>query len=243
MVTSSMRDQLISRRVIAALIYLGTPAFDGLAPASALAQGARGAAAPACRTGVGAYRIENKGAVTSTVTGSCTFNAAAVEGTCTNDYSDSTGRKLRSVSVTRHATIADVVEEVSVNPPLQRALGTTTTLTGAGTETRNTSTLEYDAQKRLVSVIAESRPSGQRSITTYTAWDAEGRPTAATIVTGGQAITQVIRYDNARRSQSMTSNGVTCTQAFDQNGNPALSSCDGGSTASTTILATQRICR
>lgn len=236
-----MRNQLTSRTAIAALICLGTPAFD--APGSALAQETRQAAAPACRTGIGTYRIENKGAVSSTVLGSCSFNAAAVEGTCTNEYSDSTGRKLRSVSVTRHATVADVVEEVSVNPPLQRALGTTTTLTGAGTETRNTSTLEYDAQKRLVSVTAESRPSGQRSITTYTAWDAEGRPTAATIVAGGQATTQAIGYDNVRRSQSMTQNGVTCTQSFDQNGNPTVSSCDGGSSASTTILATQRICR
>jgi len=243
MVASSMRNELTSRTAIAVLIYLGTPAFDGSAPGSALAQEARRESAPACRTGVGAYRIENKGAVTSNVTGSCTFDAAAVEGTCTNDYSDSTGRKLRSVSVTRHATVADVVDEVSANPPLQRALGTTTTLTGAGTDTRNTSTLEYDAQKRLVSIIAESRPSGQRSITTYTAWDAEGRPTAATIAAAGQATTLAIRYDNARRSQSMTSNGVTCTQTFDQNGNPAVSSCEGGSSASTTILATQRICR
>ena len=243
MVASSMRNQLTSRAAIAVLIYLGTPAFGGSAPGSALAQGARRAAAPACRTGVGTYRIENKGAVMTTVTGSCTFDAAAVEGTCTNDYSDGTGRKLRSVSVTRHATVADVVDEVSANPPLQRALGTTTTLTAPGTETRNTSTLEYDAQKRLVSVTAESQPTGQRSITTYSAWDAEGRPTMGTVASGGRTAAVAIRYDNVRRSQSITSNGVTCTQTFDQNGNPVTSGCDGGGSSSTTILTTQRICR
>jgi hypothetical protein len=239
----SMRNQLTSRTAIAVLIYLGVPAFGGPAPGSAFAQGARRAAAPACRTGVGAYRIESKGPVTSTVLGSCTFDAAAVVGTCTNDYSDGTGRKLRSVSVTRHATVADVVDEVSSNPPLQRSLGTTTTLTAGGPETRNTSTLEYDAQKRLVSVIAESRPSGQRSVTTYTAWDAEGRPTMGTISSGARTTALAITYDNVRRSQSLTQNGVTCTQTFDPNGNPATSSCDGGSASSTTVLATQRICR
>ena len=44
------------------------------------------------------------------------------------------------MSVTRHATIADVVDEVSVNPPLQLALGTTTTVTGAGADSTNVST-------------------------------------------------------------------------------------------------------
>ena len=140
-----------------------------------------------CRTGLATYRIVTKAAITSTVTGSCTFDAAAVEGTCTNDYSDTTGRKFRSVSVTRHATIADVVDEVSVNPPLQRALGTITTVTGAGADSINTGTLEYNARKRLISVTAESRPSGQRSITTYTAWDGAGRPTMATVLAGRRA--------------------------------------------------------
>ena len=40
----------------------------------------------------------------------------------------------------------------------------------------------------------------------------------------------------------MTSNGVTCTQTFDDNGNPALGNC-AEATASTTVLTTRRICK
>ena len=85
-----------------------------------------------------------------------------------------------------------------------------------------------DAQKRLISVVAESRPSGQRSTTTYTAWDAAGRPTMATVLAGRpEASTMSMSYDDARRMQSTTSNGITCTQTFDANGNPAVGTCAG----------------
>lgn len=207
------------------------------------AQAARRGGAPACRTGIETYRIVTRGAVTSTVEGRCTFDEKAVEGTCTNDYSDSTGRRFRSVSVTRHASLGDVVDEVSVIPPLQRALGTATTLTGSGADTTSSATLEYDTQKRVASVTAETRPGAQRSITTYTAWDAAGRPTAATVVAAGRTSTQRFSYDDARRTQTMDgSGGVVCTQTFDQNGNPSVATCPG-STSTTTVLTTQRICR
>jgi len=207
-------------------------------------QAARRAAPAACRTGLAIYRIVTKGpgGFTSTVEGSCTFDPAAVEGTCTNEYNDTRGGRYRTVSVTRHSTIADVVDEVSVNPPLQLSLGTTTTVTGAGANSTNVSTAEYDAQKRLVSVVAESRPPGQRSVTTYATWDAAGRPTMATVLAGRQTSLISMSYDETRRSQSTTSNGITCTQTFDANGNPALGTC-ASTTATTTVLTTQRICK
>jgi YD repeat-containing protein len=148
------------------------------------------------------------------------------------------------VSVTRHASVADVVDEVAVNPPLQLSLGTTTTITGggAGTDATTDSTPDYDDRKRLISLTAESRPSRQRSTTTYTAWDAAGRPTMGTVLAGRQKSTVTMSYDDSRRMQSQTSNGITCTQTFDANGNPAIGSC-AGSTATTTVLTTQRICK
>lgn len=216
-----------------------------LSPAAApLAQSDRRAGGPACRVGLATYRIVMKGpgGFTATTEGSCTFDAAAVEGTCTNEYSDTAGQRYRSVSVTRHASVADVVEEVSVNPPRPLSLGTTTTISGSVPASTNTSTAEYDASRRLISVAAESRPSGQRSTTTYTAWDAAGRPTMATVVAGRQTSTLSTSYDDARRSQTMTSTGTTCTQTFDVNGNPVAGACPG-STTTTTVLTTQRICR
>jgi YD repeat-containing protein len=230
----------------AVLVMWMLPAGSGSTPAgtSALAQARRAGPAPACRTGLATYRIVTKAPITSTVEGSCTFDPATIEGTCTSEYSDTTGRRFRSVSVTRYATVADVVDEVSAIPPLQLSQATTSTVTGAGAgaDSTNTSTLEYDAQKRLISIVAESRPSRMRSTTTYTAWDAAGRPTMATVVAGPQKNTVSMSYDDSRRMQSQTSNGVTCTQTFDANGNPAVGVC-GGSTATTTVLTTQRICK
>jgi YD repeat-containing protein len=144
--------------------------------------------------------------------------------------------------VTRHASRADVVDEVSVNPPLNLALGTTTTVSGVGLNTTSTTVLTYDARRRPTGMTAVQQPGAQTSTTVYTAWDAAGRPTAATITAGRQGSTQTLSYNDATRTQSMTTGGVTCTQSFDENGNPAVSRC-AGSTATTTILTTQQICR
>lgn len=215
-----------------------------LVPSRLAGQGAQGRGrSGACRTGLATYRIVTTApAITSTADGSCTFDQAAVEGTCTNLYSDTTGRRFTSVSVTRHASRGDVVDEVSVNPPLNLALGTTTTVTGAGLNTTSTSALSYDSRRRLTGITAAPQPGGQASTTVYTAWDAAGRPTAATLTAGRQVTAQTISYDDGARTQSMTTNGVTCTQTFDGNGNPAVGRC-GGSTAVTTVLTTQQICR
>jgi hypothetical protein len=80
------------------------------------------------------------------------------------------------------------------------------------------------------------------SITTYTAWDSSDRPTAATVTSAGGTSQQSFTYDNATRTQTSTQSGVTCTQVFDQNGNPTLGTCPG-STSTFTMLSTQQICR
>jgi YD repeat-containing protein len=214
-----------------------------LAQTTRAGQGRKGGEG-SCRTGLATYRIvtASPGGFTSTIDGSCTFDPAAAASTCTNLYSDTTGRRFTSVSVTRHASRGDVVDEVSVNPPLNLALGTTTTVTGAGMNTSSTSALSYDARRRLTGITAVAQPAAQTSTTAYTAWDPAGRPTAATITGGRQASSQTIAYNDASRTQSIMTGGVTCTQTFDVNGNPAVGRC-GGSTATTTVLTTQQICR
>jgi hypothetical protein len=214
-----------------------------LAPATLTGQSRKGGAA-SCRTGVATYRLvtTSPGGLSSTVDGSCTLDQATVEGTCTNLYSDTAGQRFRSVSVTRHASRADVVDEVSVNPPLNLALGTTTTVSGVGLNTTSTTVLTYDARRRPTGMTAVQQPGAQTSTTVYTAWDAAGRATAATITAGRQGSAQTLSYNDATRTQSMTTGGVTCTQSFDENGNPAVSRC-AGSTATTTVLTTQQICR
>jgi YD repeat-containing protein len=214
-----------------------------LAPPMLAGQGRRGSANN-CRTGLATYRVVtvSPGGLTSTIDGKCTFDPAAAESTCTNLYSDTTGRRFTSVAVTRHASRGDVVDEVSTNPPLNLALGTTTTVSGAGMNTVSTSALSYDGRRRLTGITAVAQSGAQTSTTAYTAWDAAGRPTAATITGGRQASSQAISYNDASRTQSMTSGGITCTQTFDEDGNPAVGRC-AGSTTTTTVLTTQQICR
>jgi hypothetical protein len=216
----------------------------GLTPPTPAAGQAGTAGAGTCRTGPASYRIvTTSSAVTSTIDGRCTFDPASVETTCTNLYSDTTGRRFTSVSVTRHRSRGDVVDEVAVVPPLTLALGTTTTVSGAGPGTTSASTLTYDSRKRLVRTAAVTQPGSQTSTTAYTAWDTAGRPIAATITgAAGPIVTQTFSYDDATRTQSMTTAGVTCTQTFDEHGNPALGRC-AGSTATTTVLTTQQVCR
>lgn len=197
----------------------------------------------ACRTGLASYRIVTTSpSVTSTVNGTCTMNAAQTEGTCTNVYTDTLGGSSTSVSVTRHTTKADVVDEVSVVPPRMLALGTTTTLNpGSAATVVNAGTIIYDSQRRPVT-LSNVSSSGQTSTTTYTAWDSSGRPTAGATVSASGSIPVNYAYNDATRTQSTTNSGITCTQTFDANGNPLLGTCSG-SVATFTTLTTQQVCK
>jgi hypothetical protein len=148
------------------------------------------------------------------------------------------------VSTTRHATRGDVVDEIAVVPPLQRSLSTTTTVSG-GTSSTGTSTHSYDGQRRLTQTMATSQVAGQTvsSTTTYTAWDSAGRPTAGSTVVAGFTTAINYTYDNATRTQSTTTNGVTCSQTFDANGIPTTGTCSNGASTTFTTLTTLQICR
>jgi hypothetical protein len=89
-------------------------------------------ASTSCRTAIATYRIVTTGpSFTSTVNGSCTFNPTSVESTCTNAYTDSTGGNFTSVSITKNSSRGDVVDEVSVIPPLTLSSSTTGTILAA----------------------------------------------------------------------------------------------------------------
>ena len=87
--------------------------------------------------------------------------------------------------------------------------------------------------------------------TTYTSWDAAGRPTAGTSVTkaGTNALTLI--YNDAKRTlQTTTDPGgprIVCDLAFDTHGNQATTACRSGTNppneSKTTTTATEKICR
>jgi len=248
-------------RVLIAIVAMGvaTAFYGGTSGYPAGSQSGRGSGSRAgtrsgpggtpssstsCRTGVATYRIViTSGAFTSTTNGSCTFNPATAEGTCTNVYTDTAGGSITSVSTTRNSSRGDVVDEVSVIPPLTLSTSTTSRILSGGTvpASGGTATRTFSG-RRVLTQTNVPQPSGPTSTTTFTAWDSSDRPIAATTVTGQGSSQQLFTYDNATRTQTMTQSGVTCSQAFDLNGNPTVGTCPG-QTSTTTVLTTQQICR
>ena len=212
----------------------------------------RATAGPACRnlatslthvsTAAGGFR--------STVKTTCTFNPQKFQGNCTNEYSDTRGVSITTATtvVATYASLGDFIDEVRVVPPLfkaRKATATTTGPTGRNSET----TYTIDAQGRLT---AETT-AGTSTTTTYTEWDAAGRPTRVQDVGRGFNNTRTIEYDDVRRTKTtrVAPQGqgqvvVTTVETFDADGNPIRQTAGGGqSTSETTITvnATQRICR
>lgn len=203
-----------------------------------------GAANQRCRIFAATYQtVSRSAAFNSTITGSCRFDPARNETTCINDYRDSMGGTSRSTAVTAFAARADAIDEVRVVPPLRRSTGTVTTATGSNGTTTSTLTNTYDAQRRLV------RETGNNYTTTYTAWDAAGRPTAATSTNNGQTLQMTMVYDDAARTLLLTTSGrgfsQACTSTFDVNGTNISNVCGSGATAvtaTTTIQTTAQVC-
>lgn len=197
-----------------------------------------------CRTFASAYTtVTTSVQFTSTIAGTCGFDTATNQATCVNRYTDTLGGSGTSTSVTSYLSRGDAVDEVAVIPPLRRSTGTTTTGTGSIAGTSNL-TNSYDGQRRL------TREDGSGYVTTYTAWDASGRPTSATSVNAGQTLALAMTYnDTARSLVTMTTTGggsQSCSSTFDATGTNVSNVCGSGATqvtATTTVQATQQVCR
>jgi YD repeat-containing protein len=201
-----------------------------------------------CRIFAAAYTMRQTGSANpsfaGTTTGTCTFSAAALEVACTTRYSDTLGTSTTSSSIATYTSLEDMVEEVSVIPPLKRLVSVTGNTPG---QSRGTTSYRYDAQKRIV----EER--GTATTTIYTAWDRAGRPLAATTTGGrGRPTVLAMSYNDAARTMTTvnTQAGVStsCVQTYDTNGNQisyrCTSSAAGGTTrGTTTITETGKICR
>ncbi len=134
-----------------------------------------------------------------------------------------------------------MVDEVAVIPPRDYQVSSTATLPQAGQVFTVSSTNTFDGQKRLVSRAATS-PVGTIT-TTFSGWDASGRPTVATTSVLGVSSTESYAYDNAARTKTITAAGrAACTETYDASGVVVASSCEG-STTTITILATQQVCK
>jgi hypothetical protein len=177
-------------------------------------------------------------AFTLTNTYTSVFNAATNQIVTTGTVTTSTGCSGQFNDTSTWASPADFIAEVSVIPPLQRRTRLQTSGNACGAPLATT-VFTYDSQNRVT----------QQGITSYTAWDSFGRPTAGTLATAAGTASVSISYDNAARTSVTTvrlgSNPpALVTASYDANGNQVgISEPTTGTTAVTTIQSTATLCR
>jgi YD repeat-containing protein len=145
-----------------------------------------------------------------------------------------------TTSVSAYRSVADFVDEVRVIPGVMLQTSTTTTNTGACGSGMSVATFTYDAQRRLTSIASGG------SMTTYTAWDGAGRPTAGSFP--GTTIANV--YNEATRTWTQTqttgASVSTTTITYDANGNQLMVVNTTGPIVTTTTFtntATAQVCK
>jgi len=198
---------------------------------------------PACRiypTNRMVHTATSGSSVTFDALESATFSTATKQATILTNFAN--GAPC-STTLTNYNSVADFVDEVRVNPGLVLSTGNSTTNSnGCGSGTAS-GTNTFDGQRRLVQV---SNSAG--GVTTYTAWDSAGRPTAGRS-NGGLTIANT--YDDAAHTWTATQtqpNGTTsvATNSFDANGNETrLVLVQGNTTTTTTftITSTATVCK
>ncbi len=187
------------------------------------------------------------GGHTSTTTTSCHYDKAKNTASCSSAYEDNLGTKTKSTSETTFASVSDVIDEIKTIPPRRLSLKTVTT-----GPIPTTLTYSYDDLKRLIKEVSTTA-QGSVYTTTYSSWDKDGRPTKGKTVYTKAPTTEVeITYNDATRTQitkaGAGSQWVTCDLVFDENGNPASTTCKSPagpvtSQSKTTTTATEKICR
>jgi YD repeat-containing protein len=148
-----------------------------------------------------------------------------------------------STAISSYNSVADFVDEVRVNPPIDRQTGNSSTSSGQCGTGSGSATFTYDAQRRLTKIT-----SNLGVVTAYSAWDASGRPTAGSL-SNGTTITFV--YDDAARTWTQTQVPTTgtrsvSTETFDANGIPIKSVVVQGNVTTTTTFtttSTAQVCR
>lgn len=187
------------------------------------------------------------GGFTANMKTTCSFNVQAKQSVCTVQSSDGRGMPSTTTTTTTFNSVADVIDEIAVNPPLTYALTAIATQVGTKTTTGGV-TNTFDSARRILKTVNTSA-SGE-STTTYSDWDQAGRPTRAHDVGKGFSNTRTISYDDTARTRTTVVNGgpLRTVETFDTNGNQIETlATAGGMAASTktviTINTSQRVCK
>jgi YD repeat-containing protein len=220
-----------------------------LGPHHAAAQGALDG--PACRNiPTSLTYVTMAQGFSTTLNQTCLFDRESFRGSCTNRYADSRGTSNLPATtvVATYPSIGTFIDEVRVVPPLFKALKATASGTGPGVRNSET-TFTYDSQGRLLKEVT----TGSTATTTYTEWDAAGRPTKMQDIGPGFNNTRAVTYDGAQRTrttrvipQGQSQAVITTVETFNADGNPVRQVASGGPSASTTTITintSERVCR
>lgn len=194
------------------------------------------------------------------MTSTCRWNADRL--TCAQQYSqfrgDCEGARGDATYTATYGTAADFVDEVSALPPAPTATSIAVASAAGSCPSPFEARHQYDATGRLVRISSGSSTNfAANSTKTFTAWDSRGRPTEGAFANFGVTGPITLRYDDAARSVTEVASYdsgnwiVTITTAHDANGvvvREVLSDAIPGEarptyTTTTTVLATDRVCK
>jgi hypothetical protein len=189
--------------------------------------------AQTCRNVPTRYSVTTTSALsTSVVSWVCTIDTATVTITCTatTQAPPCTGT---GTQVSRWASIADLVDEGAVigrSLFLESTTQQVTSCSGTNVPSDGSTRQTFDGQRRLVRGETRSTSPGvdATAVSVYSAWDAQGRPTAwtTTVTPGNGSLQFSAAFDDAARTvtQTQTSNSPpstgTATTSFNADNNP-----------------------
>src|SRR5262245_6938329 len=198
---------------------------------------------PTCRIFSAEEVRSVSGGTSGSISQSCKWDAATTSRICTMRTRQA--NTVFDLTYTdKYASVADFVDEVTVNPPISRIQSQSRRYI-SGSATGGEIKYDYDSMRR------QAKLSGIMGtnlvLTTYTAWDFKGRPTAATVATNqASPIALQYRYDDGLRTMTTTGPVGSQVDTYDINGNMIRSESKDGHGLTTyviTINKTEKVCK
>jgi YD repeat-containing protein len=197
---------------------------------------------PRCRT----YSAEEvrtlSGAGSGTIEQQCRFDKATYTRACTINSRTHAGSFTLKLTDT-YGSVGDFVDEIRVIPPIARLKQQTRRFV-SGPRADADVTYEYDANRRQTRISTSM--NGNLMATTYSAWDALGRPTSAVSSSRASTVTLTYSYDDHARTMTITGPAGEEVDTYNADGNMIHEvSTDGGGKAdyAIRIAQTETICR
>jgi YD repeat-containing protein len=197
---------------------------------------------PPCRTFTTDEVRMVSGAAAGTITQTCQFDLPSTSRICTMRT------RLRHTSfdlmyTDKYNSVADFVDEVRSVPPIAR-IQTQSRRYTSGSGPNAQITYEYDATRRQTRL--STNMGGNLLVTTYSAWDPIGRPTAVKVSSAASTFNLQYKYDDALRVMTITGPAGVQVQTYDADGNMIREeTTDGGGKAlyAIKINKTEKVCK